>query len=122
MSRLTRHVPDHDLERFRMHRRNGLLILLTAIIVAAAAYLAFMAFNVSGLPLAVRVVDAHTGVVVPVPGLALPKGLHAGEHIDLGQQQPSTRIAIAQLHTAGQLLPLGQLSITQILRVPSSGR
>ena len=56
----------------------------------------------------VRVVDAHTGVVVPVPGLALPTGLHAGEHIDLAAQSPSTRIAIAQVHSSGQLLPLGQ--------------
>ena len=91
-----------------MHRRYGLLILLTAAIVSAAGYLGLMAFNVSGLPLAVRVVDAHTGVIVPVPGLALPTGLHAGERIDLTAQPPSTRIAIAQLHSSGQLLPLGQ--------------
>ena len=92
-----------------MHYRYGLLILLSAFIVLAATYLGFMAFNVSGLPLAVRVVDAHTGIIVPVSGLPLPKGLHAGERIDLVQQLPSTRIAIAQLHTAGQLLPLGQV-------------
>jgi hypothetical protein len=91
-----------------MHRRYGLSILLTALIVLTAAYLGFMAFKVSGLPLAVRVVDAHTGVLVPVPGLALPAGLQAGEHIDLAAQPPSTRIAIAQLHSSGQLLPLGQ--------------
>ena len=98
-----------------MHRRTGLLILITGFIGLAAAYLAFMAFNVSGLPLAVRVVDAHTGVIVPVPGLALPQGLRVGEPIDLAQQPPSTRIAIAQLHTAGQLLPLG-LAYTLMIR------
>jgi hypothetical protein len=92
-----------------MHRRHGLLILLTAIIVLAVTYLGFMAFNVSGLPLAVRVVDAHTGVLVPVPGLTLPKGMHAGERIDLTEQSPATRIAIDQLHSSGQLLPLGQV-------------
>ncbi len=91
-----------------MHRRYGLLIPLTTLIVLTATYLGFMAFRVSGLPLAVRVVDAHTGVLVPVPGLALPAGLQAGEHIDLAAQPPSTRIAIAQLHSSGQLLPLGQ--------------
>ena len=92
-----------------MHRRNGLLILTTAFIALTAAYLAFTAFNVSGLPLAVRVVDAHAGVIVPVPGLALPKGLHVGEPIDLTQQPRATRIAIAQLHTAGQMLPVGEV-------------
>lgn len=91
-----------------MHRRYRLLILLTAIIVLAATYLGFMAFNVSGLPLAVRVVDARTGVLAPVPGLALPTGVYPGEPIDLAEQPPSTRIAIAQLHSSGQLLPLGQ--------------
>lgn len=90
-----------------MHHRYGLLTLLTTIIVLAATYLGFMAFHVSGLPLAVRVVDAHTGILVPVPALALPTGLHAGEHIDLAAQPPSTRIAIAQVHSSGQLLPLG---------------
>jgi hypothetical protein len=90
-----------------MHRRYGLLTLLTTIIVLTATYLGFMAFHVSGLPLAVRVVDAQTGVLVPVPALALPTGLHAGEHIDLAAQPPSTRIAIAQVHSSGQLLPLG---------------
>ena len=99
-----------------MHRRYGLLILLTAIIVMAATYLGFMAFNVSGLPLAVRVVNAHTGVLVPVPGLALPKGMQAGEHIDLTKQSPATRIAIAQLHSSGQLLPLGQVYTFTIRR------
>ena len=92
-----------------MHRRNGQLILTTAFIALAAAYLAFTAFNVSGLPLAVRVVDAHAGVIVPVPGLALPNGLHVGEPIDLTQQPRATRIAIAQLHTAGQMLPVGEV-------------
>ncbi len=99
-----------------MHRRHGLLILLTAIIVLAATYLGFMAFNVSGLPLAVRVVGAHTGVLVPVPGLTLPEGMYAGEHIDLAEQAPATRIAIAQLHSSGQLLPLGQVYTFTIRR------
>ena len=99
-----------------MNRRYGLLILLTTIIVLAAAYLSFMAFNVSGLPLAVQVVDAHSGVIVPVPGLTLPKGMHAGELIDLTEQSPATRIAIAQLHSSGQLLPLGQVYAFTIRR------
>ncbi len=91
-----------------MHRRYGVSILLTALIVLAAGYLSVMAFHVSGLPLAVRVEDARTGALVPVPSLALPPGLDAGERIDLAEQPPATRIAIAQLHSSGQLLPLGQ--------------
>ncbi|HET9107018.1 MAG TPA: GAF domain-containing protein [Steroidobacteraceae bacterium] len=99
-----------------MHRRYGLLILLTAIIVLTAAYLSVMAFNVSGLPLAVQVVDAHRGVIVPVPGLPLPKGMHAGQHIDLTEQPAATRIAIAQLHSSGQLLPQGRVYTFTIRR------
>ena len=99
-----------------MTRRNGLLILVTTGIVLMAAYLGLMAFNVSGLPLAVRVESAHRGVLLPVPGLPLPAGLHAGDAIDLAAQSPSTRIAIAQLHSNGQELPLGQRYTVTIRR------
>ena len=92
-----------------MHRRYGLLILLTAIIVLAAAYFGFMAFDASGLPFSVRIEDARTGVIVPLSGLALPERLHAGERFDLGVQPRSTRIAIAELVPNGQLLPSGKV-------------
>jgi hypothetical protein len=92
-----------------MHRRYGLLILLTAIIVLAAAYFGFMAFDASGLPFSVRIEDARTGVIAPLSGLALPEGLHAGERFDLGAQPRATRIAIAELNPNGQLLPSGKV-------------
>ena len=91
-----------------MHRRFGVAMLLTVVIVLAAGDLSFMAFHVSGLPLAVRVVGDRAGDIVAVPGLALPQGLTPGERIDLSAQPRATRIAIAQLHSSGQLLPLGQ--------------
>ncbi len=91
-----------------MPRRYGLLIAVTAIIVLSSAYFGFMAFNASGLPFAVQVLGARTGVIVPLSGLALPEGLHAGERFDLAAQPRSTRIAIAQLNPNGQLLPSGK--------------
>lgn len=92
-----------------MQRRYGLLILLTAIIVLAAAYFGFMAFDASGLPFSVQIVDARTGVILPLSGRALPEGLHAGERFDLGAQPRSTRIAIAGLNPNGQLLSSGKV-------------
>ncbi len=77
-----------------MPRRYGLLILLTVFVVLACAYSGFRVFHPSGLPFSVNVVDAHTGVIEPIPGIPLPQALKAGDQIDLAAQPRSTRIAI----------------------------
>ncbi len=92
-----------------MHRRYGLLILVTAVVVSSSAYFGFMAFNAAGLPLGVRVIGAHTGVIVPVRGLPLPDGLRANDRLDLAAQPRRTRIAIAQLNSNGQQFVPGKV-------------
>jgi len=95
-----------------MNRPYGLLILLTTIIAAALAYniATIGKFHASRLPLVMRVVDAQTAVVAPVDGFALPQGLHAGEHINLSEQPPASRIVIAELQPGnGRLWPPGQV-------------
>lgn len=80
-----------------MQRRYGLLILLTALILLAGGYGSISAFGPSGfkgLPFFVQVVDAHTAIIEPLPGLPLPSALHAGDHIDLAALPLATRIAI----------------------------
>ncbi len=80
-----------------MHRRHGVLILLTALILLAGGYGSISAFGPSrfkGLPFFVQVVDAHTAIIEPLPGLPLPSALHAGDHIDLAALPLATRIAI----------------------------
>lgn len=80
-----------------MHRRHGLLILLTALILLAGGYGSISAFGPSrfkGLPFFVQVVDAHTAIIEPLPGFPLPSALRAGDHIDLAALPSATRIAI----------------------------
>ena len=80
-----------------MHRRYGLLAFLTALIVAAGSYDAYMAFHQSGLPFSFHIVDAHTAVIEPIPGAPLPLALRAGDRIDLTASPPATRIAIIRV-------------------------
>jgi hypothetical protein len=77
-----------------MHRRYGLFAILTALIVAAGSYDAYMAFHQSGLPFSLHIVDAHTAVIGPIPGTPLPSALRAGDRIDLTASPLATRIAI----------------------------
>lgn len=85
-----------------MHRRYGLLILLSAVIVLTGAYRGFKVFHHAGLPFSVQVIDAHTGVIEPLAGIPLPAALHAGDRIDLAAQPRSTRIAIIKNVPPGQ--------------------
>ncbi|MBW4051692.1 MAG: hypothetical protein HIU85_09540, partial [Proteobacteria bacterium] len=103
-----------------MHRRYGLLILITAIIALSSAYFGFMAFNASGLPLGVQVAGARAGLIVPVRGVPLPKGLDAGDRLDLAAQPRSTRMAIAQLNSNGQQVPPGKVYGLTIRRGPTT--
>ncbi|MBU6469170.1 MAG: GAF domain-containing protein [Gammaproteobacteria bacterium] len=90
-----------------MPRRYGLLILITVFVVLACAYSGFMVFRRSGLPFAINIVSAHTGVIEPIPGVSLPKALKAGDQIDLAATPRSTRIGIGISYILGTL-PLGR--------------
>ncbi len=88
-----------------MHRRYGFLILLTIAVVLAVTYAGVRTFKPSGLPFSVEVVDAHTALIVPIPGIRLPKGLKAGDRVDLGETPRSTRIAIGRFAQFDDSLP-----------------
>lgn len=60
-----------------MHRRHGLLILLTGLIVLASTCLVFAASQRSGLPFSVHVIEAHTAVIEPIPGISWPPALES---------------------------------------------
>ena len=91
-----------------MHRRYGLLILLTAIVVMACAYSGFMAFRPAGLPFDVNVENAHTAVVEPVANIRLPPALQAGDRLDLAALSRSARIAVSIMHLSNYSFPLRQ--------------
>jgi hypothetical protein len=77
-----------------MHRRYGVLVLLTAVLLAVTAYAGWMIFQPTPqLPFTVRWVDAQRARIEPIPGLT-PPALHAGDVLDLAAQSPATRIAL----------------------------
>ena len=86
-----------------MHRRYGLLLLLMAAVVLAVAYVGARIFQVAGTPFSVNLVNAHTAVIVPIPGIPLPKALEPGDRVDLAATPQPTRIAIV-----GRTLPVGR--------------
>ena len=97
-----------------MKRHVGLSITLTSIILLAAFYEGMATFGVNhaaGLPLSLQAVNSHTAVIAPIPGYALPKGLHTGDRVDLSEQPLGTRVLIASdLYIGGsRALPLGQI-------------
>ncbi|WP_298152416.1 hypothetical protein, partial [Metallibacterium sp.] len=79
-----------------MHRRYGLLILLTAAVVLAVTYASVRTFQPSGMPFSINVVNAHTAVIVPIPGIPLPKALEPGDRVDLAATPQATRIVISR--------------------------
>ncbi len=91
-----------------MHRRYGLLVLLTVFVVLAVAYASVREFQSSGMPFSVIVVDAHTAVIAPIPGIPLPKALEPGDRIDLAAAPRSTRIAIGRFTQSDSALPAGR--------------
>ena len=77
-----------------MHRRYGLLILLSAIVVAATVYGSWGSFQPRPqLPFTVRWVDAHQALIEPIPGMT-PASLRAGDRLDLTAQSRAIRIAL----------------------------
>ena len=91
-----------------MHRRYGLLLLLTAAVVLAVTYASVRVFQPSGMPFSVNVVNSHTAVIVPIPGIPLPKALEPGDRVDLTTTPQATRIAISRFAQFGNALPAGR--------------
>ena len=87
-----------------MHRRYGLLVLLTVVVVAATAYAGWMRFQPSSyLPFTMHWVNAGQARIEPIPGVAMPATLHAGDWLDLATQSRATRIALVTSESAANL-------------------
>ena len=91
-----------------MHRRYGLLILLTAAVVLAVTYTGIRIFQPSGMPFSVSLVDSRTAVIVPIPGIPLPKAIEPGDRVDLAATPRSTRIAISRFLQSQDEVPVGR--------------
>ena len=77
-----------------MHRRYGLLVLLSAVLVATSVYAGWMVFQPAPqLPFTVGWANARQARIEPIPGLT-PATLHAGDRLDLAAQSRATRIAL----------------------------
>ncbi|WP_458068272.1 GAF domain-containing protein [Rhodanobacter sp. BL-MT-08] len=79
-----------------MHRRQGVLWLLTLIVVTAIGYVGWSLFAPtprSGFPI-VRLANAHVAVVLAEDSVLLPSQLRPGDRIDLSALAPATRIAL----------------------------
>ena len=87
-----------------MHRRYGLLVLLSVVVVAATAYAGWMRFQPSSyLPFTMHWVNAGQARIEPIPGVAMPATLHAGDRLDLAAQSRATRIALVTSESAANL-------------------
>ncbi len=91
-----------------MHLRYGLLILLTVAVVLAVTYAGVRIFQPSAMPFSVNVVNSHAAVIVPIPGVPLPKALRPGDRVDLAATPRSTRIAISRFVQFDDNLPVGR--------------
>lgn len=91
-----------------MHRRYGVLILLTVAVVLAVTYAGVRIFQPSGMPFSINVVNSHTAVIVPIPGIPLPKAIEPGDRVDLAATPRSTRIAISRFVQFDDNLPVGR--------------
>ena len=84
---------------FLMKRRVGLLTALTTIIILSTVYNGLALVDVihtAFLPFAIHAGNSKTAAIVPLPGIALPQGLHANDQLDLAAQPFGTRVLIAQ--------------------------
>ena len=86
-----------------MQRRYTLLVLISVFIVVCDAATCWFLFHEYGLPFSVTIADAHTAVVHPTGGLALPVGIEPGDRIDLAALNRPARIAISITNLEGQL-------------------
>ena len=79
-----------------MHRRQGLLWLLTLVVLLAVGYSGWLISQPDlrfSLP-SFRIADAHTEIVQAGAGAPLPAGLRPGDRIDLPALTPAARIAL----------------------------
>lgn len=79
-----------------MHRRQGVLWLLTLVVVIAIGYVGWRVFHPdqrSDLPFSTQFLG-HVEVVEAVDGVKLPVQLMPGDRIDLAALMPATRIAL----------------------------
>lgn len=93
-----------------MRRHYTLLTLVTAFIVAITVVNGYMSLKVSGLPVEIDIVSAHSAVMNRIKGILLPPGIQAGDRMDLTAQSLSTRIVIGVNILSSYLqatLPLG---------------
>ena len=87
-----------------MHRRYGLLVVLTVVVVVATVYAGWMRFQPSSyLPFTTHWVNAGQARIEPIPGVAMPATLHAGDRLDLAAQSRATRIALVTSESAANL-------------------
>ncbi len=77
-----------------MQRHYTLLSLITAFIVVITVVSGYIDLKVSGLPVEIDIVTAHTAMVNPIKGIPLPSGIRAGDRMDLADQPLATRIVI----------------------------
>ena len=84
-----------------MHRRLGLLILLTAFVVLVCVYSSFRVFHPTSLPFRDNFLDAHTAEISSIAGIPMPAGLREGDRMDFAALPLASRVAL------GATLPLG---------------
>jgi len=93
-----------------MKRNYTLLSILSAVIIASTIYGSFEVLKISGLPVQVQVLDAHTAEIEPIAGIPMPAGLRAGDRMPLADQPLPTRNVIG-INTLSSIqnasLPLG---------------
>lgn len=77
-----------------MQRHYMLLSLLTTFIVGITIVSGYIDLKVSGLPVEIDIVSAHTAVIKPIAGIPLPQGMQSGDRIKFAAQPLSTRIVI----------------------------
>jgi hypothetical protein len=96
-----------------MKRHLGVLIALTGIVVISAVCAGLEDLNVvirsETLPFALQTLNSGTEAIEAVPGVALPRGLRAGDQVVLAAQPLATRLAIVNGGYASQPLPPGQI-------------
>ena len=105
-----------------MHRRQGLLWLLTLVVVLAVGCTGWMIFQPDqrfSLP-SFGVANAHTAVVQAEAGAPLPAGLRPGDRIDLPALTPAARIALIKSANLN-LLPNGAAYDLVVRRAGTEG-
>ena len=80
-----------------MLRRYPVFLLVSTVVLLATSYLAWGTFHLQRLPFLHPIVDNATAVIDPIPGVALPAGLKAGDAIDLAALDPHSRYGIYSL-------------------------